>query len=206
MCVFMAVITVTTEPVIDPQTHTPTFYEQVVNDLLPVLDQVLNVVPKLDAAETATAKSVRSNLFVSDAFCADAIDAVEQTAELAAANRLDPVLGRNQLQFLVAFRPVELKLTGLSRRVTHALRAVKSDLATRSLQVYRIAQGLASDQRSPGIRVHVDAMKRDLGRRVATKAARDQARAERFEAAVEAEVEKRVQAAVEQRLREVKAA
>jgi hypothetical protein len=198
----MAVITVTTEPVIDPLTPTPTFYEQVVKDLLPVLDQVLSIVPKLDEAETATSKSVRANLFVSDAFCADAIDAVEQTSELAAANRLDPVLGRNQLQFLVAFRPVELKLTALSRRVTHALRATKSDLATRSLQVYRLAQGLASDERSPGIRAHVDAMKRDLGRRAATKAVRDQAKAERFEA----EVEKRVQAAVEQRLREVKAA
>jgi hypothetical protein len=194
----MAVITVTTEPVIDPLTPTPTFYEQVVKDLLPVLDQVLSIVPKLDEAETATAKSVRVNLFVSDAFCADAIDAVEQTSELAAANRLDPTLGRNQLQFLVAFRPVEVKLTALSRRVTHALRATKSDLATRSLQVYRLAQGLSSDERSPGIRAHVDAMKRDLGRRAATKAVRDQLRAERFEAAVEAEVEKR--------LRELKAA
>jgi hypothetical protein len=202
----MAIITITTEPIIDPLTPTPTFYEQVVKDLLPVLDQVLSIVPKLDEAETATSKSVRANLFVSDAFCADAIDAVEQTSELAAANRLDPVLGRNQLQFLVAFRPVEVKLTALSRRVTHALRATKSDLATRSLQVYRLAQGLSSDQRSPGIRAHVDAMKRDLGRRAATKAVRDQARAEKFEAAVEAEVEKRVQAAVKQRLREVKAA
>lgn len=201
----MAIITVTTEPIVDPQTPTPTFYEQVVKDLLPVLDQVLSIVPKLDQSETATAKSVRTNLFVSDVFCADAIDAVEQTPELAGANRLDPSLGRNQLQFLVAFRPVELKLTALSRRVTHALRATKSDLATRSLQVYRLAQGLASDERSPGVRAHVDAMKRDLGRRGATKAARDQVRAEKFEAAVEAEVEKRVEAAIERRLREGKA-
>lgn len=202
----MAVITVTTEPLIDPQTHTPTFYDQIVGDLLPVLDQVLNVVPKLDESEAATAKSVRANLFVSDAFCADAINAVEQIAELAAANRLDPALGRNQLQFLIAFRPLEHKLTAVARRVTHALRAVKSGLATRSLQVYRIAQELASDERSPGVSAHVEAMKRDLGRRASTKAVRDQRRAEKFEAAVQAEVEKRVQAAVEQRLREVKAA
>ncbi|HEX6096912.1 MAG TPA: hypothetical protein VF432_11355 [Thermoanaerobaculia bacterium] len=202
----MAVITVTTEPVIDIQTHTPTFYDKLAGDLMPVLDQITGVIPKMDESEAVTAKSVRSGLFASDAFCADAIDAVEQIAELAASKRLDPVLGRNQLQFLIAFRPVEHKLTAVARRVTHALRAVKSDLAMRSLQVYRLAQGLASDERSPGVSAHVEAMKRDLGRRVATKAVRDQRRAERFEAAVQAEVEKRVQAAVEQRLREVKAA
>jgi hypothetical protein len=202
----MAVITVTTEPVIDPQTHTPSFYDQLVGELLPVLDQIMEIIPKLDEAETVSSKNVRSGLFASDAFCADAIDAVEQIPELAAAKKLDPILGRNQLQFLVAFRPLEHKLVSTARRVTHALRAVKSDLGTRSLQIYRIAQELASDRRSPGVSAHLEAMKRDLGRRASTKAAREQRKAEKIEAAIQAEVEKRVEAALVLRLKEVKAA
>jgi hypothetical protein len=202
----MAVITVTTEPVIDPQTHTPTFYEQLAAELLPVLDRIMVVIPKLDESETATAQSVRTNLFVSDAFCADAIDAVEQLPELAATRKLDPVQGRNHLQFLIAFRPLEHKLIAVTRRVTHGLRAVKSGLGTKALQVYRIGQELASDERSPAIKAHMDAMKRDLGRRGTTKAVRDQRKAEKFEAAVQAEVEKRVEAAIALRLKEVKAA
>lgn len=166
----------------------------------------MEVIPKLDESESETAKSVRANLFVSDAFCADAIDAVEQIPELAAGKKLDPVQGRNHLQFLIAFRPLEHKLKAVTRRVTHGLRAVKSGLSTRSLQVYRIAQGLASDERSPGISAHVETMKRDLGRRAATKAVRDRRKAEKFEAAVQAEVEKRVQEAIGLRLKEVKAA
>ena len=202
----MAVITVTTEPVIDPQTPTPSFYDQLAAELLPVVDRIMEITPKLDESETVSAKSVRSGLFASDAFCADAIDAVEQIPELAATKKLDPVLGRNQLQFLVAFRPFEHKLVATARRVTHALRAVKSDLGSRSLQVYRIAQGLASDERSPGVRAHLEAMKRDLGKRASTKAVRDQRKAEKFEAAVQAEVEKRVEIAIALRLKEVQAA
>jgi hypothetical protein len=198
----MAVITVTTEPVVDPQTYTPTFYDQLVGELFRVLDRMVEVIPKLDEAESVTAKSARSGLFASDAFCADAIDAVEQIPALAAVNKLDPVQGRNHLQFLVAFRPLEHKLAATARRLTHALRAIKSGLAMKSLQVYRIAQELASDQRSPGVSAHLEAMKRDLGRRVATKAVRDRIRAEKFEA----EVAKRVEEVVALRLKELKAA
>ena len=201
----MAVITVTTEPVIKPQTHTPTFYDQIAADLLPVLDRIMEVVPNLDESESFTAEEVRSNLFVTDAFCADAIDAVEQIPELAAAKKLDPIQGRLDLQFLLAFRPLEHKLKAASRRVTHGIRAVKSRLGGKSLLIYRIGQELASDGRSPGVKAHVDAMKADLGRRSATKAVRDQRRAEKFEAAVQAEVEKRLEAAVAQRLKEVSA-
>jgi hypothetical protein len=202
----MAVITVTTEPVVDPLTHTPTFYEELARELLPVVDRILAVIPKLDESETVSAKSVRSGLFVSDAFCADAIDAVEQIPELAAAKKLDPVQGRNHMQFLNAFRPLEHKLIAVTGRVTHGLRAVKSGLGMKSLQVYRLLQGLASDGRSPAVSSHVDRMKRELGRRAATKAVRDQRKAEKFEAAVQAEVEKRVAEVLALRLKEVKAA
>ena len=188
----MAVITVTTEPVIVPQTHTPTFYDQVVGDVLPVLDRIMDVIPKVEEAEASTAKEVRSNLFVTEAFCADAINAVEQIPELLATNKLDPDQAHLDLQFLVAVRPLEHKLKAATQRVTHTIRAVKSRLGGRVLTIYRIAKELASDGRSPGIEAHVDAMKRALGRRASTKAARDQRQAERFEAAVQAEVEKRL--------------
>ena len=188
----MAVITVTTEPVIAPQTHTLSFYDQVVADVLPVLDRILEVIPKVEESEGATPKEVRANLFVTDVFCADAINAVEQIPELAATNKLDPVEGHLDLQFLMAVRPLELQLKAVTKRVTHTIRAVKSRLGGKTLTIYRIGQELASDGRSPGVQAHVDAMKRALGRKAATKAVRDQRQAERFEAAVQAEVEKRL--------------
>ena len=196
----MAVITVTTEPVVDPQTFTPSLYDKIVAELVPALDQIMEIVPMIEETETTSAKSIRSGLFVTEAFCSDAISAVEQIAELAATKKLDPVHARNQLQFLAAFRPLENKLNAVMRRITHAVRAVKSEVGTKSLQIYRIAQSLASDQRSPGVASHVAAMKLALGRRAATKAVREQRRTERFEAAVEAEVTKRLEAA--QRLKE----
>ena len=201
----MAVITVTTEPIIDPQTFTPSLYDKIVADLVPVLDKIMEVVPMIEETEAVTAKNARSGLFVSEAFCSDAIAAVEQIAELAAAKKLDPVHARNQLQFLTAFRPLENKLKAVMKRITHAVRAVKSEVGTKSLQVYRIAQGLASDQRSPGVSAHVEAMKVALGRRTATKAVREQRRTEKFEAAVEAEVAKRLEAIAQQRPKEGKA-
>lgn len=197
----MAVITVTTEPVIEPQTHTPSFYDQIVGEVLPVLDRILQVVPKVEESDGITAKEVRSNLFVTDAFCADAIDAVEQTPELAAMNRVDPVQSRKDLQFLLAIRPLEHKLKSVTKRVTHTIRAVKSRLGGNTLTIYRVAQELSVDGRSPGIKAHVEAMKLSLGRRASTKAVRDQRKAERFEAAVQAEVAKRLAL-----MKEVKAA
>ena len=194
----MAVITLTTQPVVDPQTFTPTFYLELGKELMAAFDQIATIIPKVVDAESATAKDVRANLGVPLAFCATAVNAVEQLPVLAAAAKLDPVKARNLLQFIEAFLPLSDKMSGIARRLRHALRAAKSQLGTETLHVYRVAQGVASDQRSPLVDEQVGAMKRDLGRKGLSKAERDAKKEAKFNE----EVEKRVLA----RLKEVKAA
>ena len=194
----MAVITLTTQPVVDPQTFTPTYYLELGTELMGAFDQIAAIIPKVVEAESATAKDVRVNLGVPLAFCAAAISAVEQLPQLAAAGNLEPEKARNLLQFIEAFTPLSDKMSGLSRRLRHALRAAKSQLGTDSLHVYRVAQSVASDERSPLVKEHVGAMKRDLGRKGLSKAERDAKKEAKFNE----EVEKRLVA----RMKEVKAA
>jgi hypothetical protein len=194
----MAIITVTTQPTIDPQTPTPTHYQQLAADLMSVFDQLAVIIPKLEEAEaSATTQVARSRQNVPDAFCATAINAVEQVPEVDGEKKLNTELSRNRLQFLEAFRPVDDKLTAFSRRLRHALRATKSALAADTLHAYRIFKSHASDNKSPLLQGHVDAMKRDLGRRGLTKAQRDALRAERLNQAVEAELLARAQKALQ---------
>jgi hypothetical protein len=185
----MSVITVTTQPTVDPQTPTLTHYQELAAELMSVFDQLAVIIPKLEEAEASATLSVaRSRQNVPDAFCATAINAVEQVPEVGGAKKLNTELSRNRLQFLEAFRPVDDKLAAFSRRMRHALRTTKSLLAADTLHAYRIFKSHASDNKSPLVQAHADAMKRDLGRRGSTKAEREARDAERLQKAVEAEL------------------
>ena len=184
----MAVITVTTQPPVDPETPTQTYYQQLAGELMAVFDQLLAVIPKIEEAEAVTAKSVRVNLNVSDGFCATAINAVEQLPEMEAAKRQHADQWRNRLQFLEAFRPLGDKITGFDRLLRHTLRATKSSLATDLLQMYKIIQGHAGNGRDQNAQAHVVAMKRDLGRRTSTKAEREARKALRIQEEVEKQI------------------
>lgn len=186
----MAAITVTTQPPVDPETPTQTYYQQLADELMNVFDQMLAIIPKLEAAEALTAKSVRTNLNVSEIFCASAIAAVEQLPEMEAARTANAERWRNRLQFIEAFRPLDDKVAGFGRILKHALRASKSALATELLQMYRIIQGHASSGKNPAAKAHVDAMKRDLGRKAISKAERQEKKAQQIKAAVAEELAK----------------
>lgn len=186
----MAAITVTTQPPVDPETSTQTYYQQLVAEFMEVFDQLLVIIPKLEAAEAVTAKSVRANLNVPEAFCASAIIAVEQLPELESTKVANAERWRNRLQFIEAFRPLDDKVVGFGRVLKHALRAAKSSLATELLQMYRIVRGHASAGKNPAAQTHVDAMKRDLARKTSTKAERDARKEQKIKAAVEEELAK----------------
>lgn len=181
----MAAITVTTQPPVDPETSTQTYYQQLVDDFMTVFDQLLAIIPKLEAAEALTAKSVLANLGVKEAFCASAIAAVEQLPEMESVRAAHAERWRNRLQFIEAFRPLGDKVISFEKILRHALRAMKSSLATELLQMYRIIRGHASGGKNPAAQAHVDAMKRDLGRRTSTKAERAARREQRIENEVE---------------------
>lgn len=174
-------ITVTTEPTVDPQTPTPTHYQEAAGQYMAAVDVLIESMPKIEESESTDTKQARRNLGVPDAFCASAVVALEQFPGLDMAKKLDAEKCRNRLQFLEAFGAVEDKLEGALQRVKHARRAVKSALATDALLVYRMVRVQASDDRSPGVAAHGAAMKRDLGRKGLTKAARDQRKAEKLQ-------------------------
>lgn len=184
----LSVITISTLPPVDPQTPTPTYYQQLADEVIAAFEVIAGVLPKLEEAAVMEIKLARRYLNVPDALCVTTINAVEQLPELEAAKKLHAEQGRNGLQFLDAFRPVDDKLDSLSRRLKHALRVTKSNLGSAALQIYRITRAQASDGRSPGLASFAAAMKRDLARKPQTKAERDAAKAKQLQEAVDLEL------------------
>ena len=200
-------ITVVTEPVVDPQTPTPTHYQEVAGQLMAALAAFASIIPKLEEAEAADAKQVRRYLNVPDVFCYTAITAAEDLPELDSAQQ-HTVQGRNRLQYIEAFRPVDQMLYVVSRRLRHGLYANKSAVAGNALEIYRVARAKKKSNRNPALAAHVEAMKRDLAKVSLTKAERDARKAAKFREAVEKELaERKIQEALAaQRQSEGKAA
>lgn len=180
-----SIISATVEPQADPETPTVTHFGSVSGEVMAACEVIVAAFPKMEEAVFADAKQARRHLNVPDGFCLTAISGVEQIAELEGSKQLEAERSRNRLQFLEAFRPVEAKLDGVSRRLKHMLRAVKSALAGDSLAIYRVARAHVKDGRSPQLAAYVAAMKRDLGRKVSTKAERDARKAARLAVEVE---------------------
>ncbi len=156
--------------------------------MIAAFETIAGVLPKLEEAAVMEEKLARRYLNVPDALCITTINAVEQVPELEAARKLHADQGRNRLQFLEAFRPVDDKLDSLSRRLKHALRVTKSALGNSALQIYRITRAQASDGRSPALASFAAAMKRDYGRKSPTKASRAEAKAKQLQDAVDLEL------------------
>jgi hypothetical protein len=186
-----SIISVTVEPQVDPETPTTTYFDSLSAQVMGAFETIVDTLPKMEEAVFADEKQARRHLNVSDAFCVTAISGVEQVAELEGSKKLEAERSRNRLQFLEAFRPVEAKLDGVSRRLKHMLRAVKSALAGDALAIYRVARAHAQDGRSPQLSAYVAAMKRDLGRRMSTKAERDARKAARLAMEVEKAIAER---------------
>jgi hypothetical protein len=167
-------ITVTTEPPVSPITPTVTHYQQLAVDFIKAIDQISTILPQLQEAELAVAKFTRGQLSVSNQFCATAIAAVEQIADLQAIGRLDPTAGHDTLQFLDAFRTVRDKGLSFTKNLKFTFDSRKASLVSQSLQIYYLAKGLVRDKRSPEIEAHVANMKRDLNRPGLTKAQREE--------------------------------
>jgi hypothetical protein len=103
---------------------------------------------------------------------------------------------RDLLQYAEAVRPLRDKLVTVTKRVVFGLRYVHDDIAGQAQQIYRIAKQLASDGRSPLMDAQVANMKRDLGRRTATKAEREERKlAKLMEAAAQLQQTQEVQKA-----------
>ena len=144
---------------------TTTHYQQLADEFMQALDRVAAMVPKLESKHVSTANFVRSHMNIRNAFLMTAIVAVEQIPELRMIDRLDVDGGRDTLQFIEAFRPVQDRLMALTNSLKFTMAARKARLASDALQVYSLAKGLARDPTRAEIAAHVANLKRDLGRR-----------------------------------------
>lgn len=154
-----------TLPLVDTPTPTITHYQQVAAEFMSALDEIAQIIPKLEAIHVSTANLVRSRLNVPNEFLATVTAAVEQVAELQAINKLDVNAARDTIQFLEAFRPVRDKVDAFAKNLKYTMDSRKAKLATDSLLTYDVAKGLARDPNSATIASLVQNMKRDLGRR-----------------------------------------
>jgi hypothetical protein len=155
----------TTPPAPGTPTPTVTHYQQVAAEFMSALDEISQIIPKLEAIHVSTANLVRSRLNVPNEFLATVTAAVEQVPELQAIQKLDVNAAHDTLQFLEAFRPVRDKVDAFAKNLKYTMDSRKAKLATDSLLTYDVAKGLARDPNSATIASLVANMKRDLGRR-----------------------------------------
>jgi len=146
-------------------TPTVTFYQKLADDFSKALDEIAQIIPKLEITHPATANFVRSHLNVPTEFLATAIAAVEQTPELQGTGKLDVTAARDTLQFIEAFRPVQDKVTAFANSLKFTMASRKASLAADALQIYSIAKGIARDPGAAAVASLVSNLKRDLGRR-----------------------------------------
>jgi len=179
----MAHITITTQALPEAP-PTPNRYQELVADVITALDRILEIMPKIDEAEASGRKVAGSRLGVPDAFLATTAAAVEQSPELAAMKKLDPSTTRDNIQYREALRPLYDKVVTVGRRLYFTLLWMKDSDVADALQIYRIAKELASDRRSPLMTALVANMKRDLGKKVPTKADREERKLTRMMEAI----------------------
>jgi hypothetical protein len=172
----MALITVTAEPVVDPQTPTVTHYQERANEFIKALDQISVVVPQVDRARFVIAKITRGQLRIPDQFCATAIAGVEQIIALRGGS-LDPAVGRDALQRLEAFRPVLDQVGAFYDNLKLMLVLTKAIVSVPSLQMYQYAKRLLKDNPTPELKALVENLKRDLDLRRQTKAEKEEKKA-----------------------------
>jgi hypothetical protein len=148
-----------------PPGPTVTFYQQVADQFMKDLDATMAAIPALEISHVTKVKFVNGHLNVPEPFLATVTAAVEQTPALQAVKKLDVISGRDRLQYIAAFRPVRDKVAAFLDMIDFTIASKQASLASESLQVYYIAKGLARDEGGADIALHVENMKRDLGRR-----------------------------------------
>jgi hypothetical protein len=165
-----------TTPAADGNAATITKFEQRARELMKAFDDISATLPAVDPGELATDKFIRGHATVPDAFCNTMIVAVEQLPALQAVNTFDVASGRELMQMIAAFGPV-LDAVGVFQAKVRAVMAVaKAIVASRSLQTYAIAKGIARTDKT--MAAHVANMRRDLNRVSLKKQERELRRAE----------------------------
>jgi hypothetical protein len=146
-----------------PATPTVTYYQQVVAQFMQKIDEAAALVPYLEAPHPDTIDFVRGHLSVPLPGLAIVVSHVEQQPEIGAVGKLDPVKGRDTLQYTDAIDPAIEKVGILYQKMKFGRNSKVAELTADSQQTYVISQGLARDPESSHLRPVVASMKDALG-------------------------------------------
>jgi len=153
-------------PVPDPNPGpTITRYATLAEELIGAMVKLAEAVPQLEEAHAPTADFVKRHQNVSMEFLSTAVASVENCEELARLGILDPVVGRDHLQFIEAFRPVYDRMIALAENIKFTVSTRKAELTKASSHLYYHAKGLSKIAEKSSVGSFTDNMKRDLGRR-----------------------------------------
>jgi hypothetical protein len=131
------------------------------------------LVPELEVPHPSKSGRARGARTVTRRFIASMSVAVEDAEELQRLGRFDPDEARAVFQFNDAFRPVADRMAVLLATLNHTMESRKAKVAGAALDTYAAAKRYARNRRSK-LTLHVERLRRDLGRKNGTSGKRRQ--------------------------------
>jgi hypothetical protein len=144
---------------------TKTRYDDLAEQFIKGFDTLTAILPPVEVKHTTNEIFVKTHQNVPDDFVITVNGAVEQSDELMGVKTFDPATVRDRLQYNAAIRPVADKIIayGLSLMFTADFKRALN--AADTLQMYAIAKGVARKAGNAHVGLHVQNMKRDLGKK-----------------------------------------
>jgi len=141
-----------------------TAYEQLVANLNNAIDALMAQIPQIQAPHATTSKFVRTHLNVPLEFIAGAVGAVNNSPALQASNAFDANEGRDALQFISAFQPLQEKLALVAQNLKFTIDERKANISVKAQVLYGVAKQVARDPSNVGVTGHVKLLKDHLAR------------------------------------------
>jgi hypothetical protein len=152
-----------------PPSPTITYYQQVADTAMKAMNELLAALPPLETSHPATADFVRGHSNVSLPDLAIVVSHVDQQPRLRVANTLDPVRGRDTLQYAEAFEPLAEKLITAGNALRFTVRARVAELTANAQQTGAVAQALARDPASANLHPISQSIKHALNKKRSRK-------------------------------------
>ena len=129
--------------------YTPTYHDQLVEELNALFDQFMAKLPYLEYAH-GSRQSVYGYLSVPEAFRKTAVAAVAESEPLQAVQRLQVEEAKEVEQFTQAFRPLARRLIDAGEALEYTIDVKLSRLNRGALRIYAIAKELERDKAELG--------------------------------------------------------
>ena len=153
-------------------TPTKTHYEELADEFMKGFDTLTAILPPVEIKHRTNRTFVQTHQNVPDDFVVTVIGAVEQSDELTGVKTLDTATTRDRKQYSDAVRPVADKIIAYGLSLIFTADFKRALNAADTLQMYAIAKTVARKADNAAVGLHVQTMKRDLGKLGRRKAKR----------------------------------